>query len=336
MNKYPLLSVIMPVYNCQKYLKDSIESVLDQSYRNFEFIIINDGSTDNSIKIINSFNDDRIKLISNVKNSGIVYSLNRGINLSSGDFIARMDADDICVKDRFACQLDFLFQNKDIGLCSGHIIKIDSYGDNLGEVKFPISDQDCNMMFLFGNPIVHPAAMYRKDLVLKVGGYSVGSEPAEDLDLWLKIAAKTKISNLNKVLLKYRVHEQNYSLVKRNNYREKLNTIFDKFDVINKFIPSDCKFFYGRTVIGSWSEKTCVFELKKMSYIKNHILLSNKDLKYFNQNTLSNFVNLKLTHILLAIIKSNTNGLKTRIVALLLLFKFDIRNVVTLLKSKNI
>lgn len=336
MEKTLLLSVIMPVHNGSSYLVDSIKSVLIQNYSNFELIIINDGSTDNSEKIIKEFNDERIKLISNKKKSGIVYSLNKGLNISRGKFIARMDSDDICTKNRFMSQVNFLLKNQEIGLCSGHILKIDSSGKVLSKVNFPISDKDCNMHFLFGNPIVHPAAMFKKDLALEVGGYSIGSEPAEDLDLWLKISSKSKIANLNKVLLHYRIHEQNYSSVKYNIYFEKLDLVYNNFEKINKFIPPTCKDIYIWTVMGNWNKKTNSVVLKKLFFLKKHILTMNKNLSYYDNHKLSSFINNKFSNILLAVIKSNKNSLFVRGFSVFLLFKFDLRNTLNILKTKHL
>src|SRR5580698_9685158 len=107
----PKVTVLMPVYNGEKYIKEALESILQQTFIDFEFLIINDGSTDNSVSIIKSFNDNRIRLIHNEKNSGLVYSLNKGIGLSNGEYIARMDCDDVSIPERLEKQVGFLNSN---------------------------------------------------------------------------------------------------------------------------------------------------------------------------------------------------------------------------------
>jgi len=122
--KNSLVTVLMPVYNGEKYLNEAIDSILNQTYTNFEFLIINDGSTDRSVEIIKGYNDSRIKLIHNKKNMGLVYTLNRGLALALGKYIVRMDADDISLPNRFKLQLDFMEINTEVALCSGNAMSI--------------------------------------------------------------------------------------------------------------------------------------------------------------------------------------------------------------------
>lgn len=330
-----MISVIMPVYNAEKYLKSSIESVLAQSYKNYEFIIVNDGSTDASIDIIQEFKDPRIKCISNEKNSGIVYTLNKGLSISNGEFIARIDADDLCCADRFETQVGFLIKNKRIGLCSGHIIKINDFGEEMGKVKFPISNEACNLKFLFGNPIAHPASMFRKSLALKVGGYTAGSEPAEDLDLWLKLSNITKIENIDKVLIYYRVHANNYSTIKREKYVNKLTTIFNKEEKLKRLIKPEFLNYHFRMIIGTWNEKTSYDELKKVRLWKQCLLKNNDDLKYFTKSHLTKSVNLNIITLLLSVLKSKRNSFAVKILAFRYLFFFNPMNIIEILKNKN-
>jgi len=201
--KNPDISVVMPVYNGEKYLKEAIESVLNQSYKNFEFIIINDGSTDSTEAIILEYNDSRIRYIRQ-ENTGIGGALRNGCNLAIGNYIARMDADDICLTNRFELQKKYLDLNPTIVLVSNAVIYIDEFGNSLGR-SFPYtSNSAIKKKFKLGSPICHPSVMMRKNAYVSSGGYK-DLEPLEDLYLWIKLSKQGKLHNLSSPLLKYRI-----------------------------------------------------------------------------------------------------------------------------------
>ncbi|WP_191092378.1 glycosyltransferase family 2 protein [Francisella sp. SYW-2] len=203
-----MVSVVMSVYNAEKYLFQSVESILNQSFKNFEFIIIDDGSTDNSLSIIKKFQkaDNRIIVVSR-ENKGLVYSLNEGISLARGKYIARMDADDVCLKSRLEKQVLFLEKNKDIIACGTWIrIFCDSYTKIL---KFPSDNMSCISRLIFGVPIAHPSAMINKlflDKLKKSDGfiYDEGMEYIEDYNLWVRLSRYGRYSNIEEVLVNYR------------------------------------------------------------------------------------------------------------------------------------
>jgi glycosyltransferase involved in cell wall biosynthesis len=331
------ISLIMPVYNGAKFIKQTIESVLNQSFSDFEFIIIDDGSLDNSFEIINSFQDDRIKYFKNEKNSGIVFSLNRALEIASSEYIARIDADDICIQDRLKLQLEFLEQNSNVGVCSGSICYIDSNGVQGLTVKMPISNDDCKIKFLFGNPIIHPASMFRRELALKVGGYTAGMEPAEDYDFWLKILEISDIQNVDEIVLKYRTHSTNYSTLKRDEYDQKFKEIFSKssklkfLDIIeNQFLN-----FHIRLIVGTWNEKSNLREVLLLRKWKKSLLYNNKKVKVFNQIKLTESINYNITLILLAILKSKNNDATVKITALASIIFFNPINIIKIVKGKS-
>lgn len=203
----------MPVYNSQDYISQSIESILNQTYKNFELIIVNDGSTDDTINIIKKYNDSRIVLVDRKINKGVVYSLNEGIKKSKGDFIARMDSDDISSKDRFELQLAFLKKNPEIDVCGtfcrcfGLSNRIMTYGISSDEVKN-------NMMFHCD--IAHPTVMMRRSVIYKCDFYNQSYLYAEDYELWCRIIRKNvRLANIPKVLLLYRVSDMHISCVHR-------------------------------------------------------------------------------------------------------------------------
>lgn len=210
---FPLISVVMSVYNGEKYLVEAIDSVLSQSYNNFEFIIINDGSTDSSIDIINEYanKDNRIVVIDR-ENKGLPYSLNEGITKAKGEYIARMDADDICLPDRFEKQLKYINENN-LDLCGTFIEK---FGDNIKNhiLKHPLEHNDIKFRLLFTSSFAHPTVMIKKEVFHKVQYKSI-YKVAQDYQLWVDIVnAEFKVGNLPEVLLKYRVHEEQASIDK--------------------------------------------------------------------------------------------------------------------------
>jgi glycosyltransferase involved in cell wall biosynthesis len=212
LSKNPIISVIMSIYNEPKeWLETSIESILNQTYSNIEFIIINDNpKSDLNKTILNDYaaNDKRIVVISNKDNIGLTKSLNKGLKLSSGEFIARMDADDISLDYRLKIQLDALIDNDDIGVCGSSIKLFGLNSSTINNInRYPTGKEKIRTEFLFSNPICHPAVMFKKKLFIENGifFYDEGVKRAQDFDLWHRALSFTNFKNINKVLLKYRV-----------------------------------------------------------------------------------------------------------------------------------
>ena len=199
-----LVSVVMSVYNAENYIKDAISSVLNQSYKDFEFIIINDGSIDNSKNIIESFNDGRIVLY-NQENKGLSKALNFGINKAKGLFIARMDADDICHANRIEEQLNFFKTNHDYIAIGSNATLIDKDGNFLYETSVAIDWQEIKYN-LPNVPFYHSSTMFKKEAFLKSGGYPENVPHfIEDKILWMRMAQYGKYSNIERPLIKYRI-----------------------------------------------------------------------------------------------------------------------------------
>lgn len=231
----PKISVILPVYNAEKYIAESIKSILDQTFRDFEFIIINDGSKDKSEEIILSFKDERIVYISQ-QNIGLAATLNKGIEVAKGSYIARQDNDDISFKERLRIQYEFLEKNKGIDLVGASAEIIDEKGQPTGRFHRHETSNDCLKFFLlFDNPFVHSAVMFRKATVQKIGGYNTSKEIFEDYNLWSRIARVSGVSNVPDVLLKYREVATGMSKT-ATDYREKVKT--QSLDNIKFYIPS--------------------------------------------------------------------------------------------------
>ncbi len=206
MSKNPLISVVMPVYNSEKYIGEAIESVLQQSFRNFEFIIVDDASTDTGTKIIKKYahKDKRIKILYNKKNLGIAETRNKGILKAKGKYIATQDSDDISTPNRFETQFKYLEKNPKVGVV-GSYIKIFSKDKKSTSIrKYPEKDKDLRKIIFFVCPIAQPTSMIRREVFEKVGLYDKKYPPAEDLDLWFRIGTEYELANIPKVLLRYR------------------------------------------------------------------------------------------------------------------------------------
>ena len=235
--KVPEISVIMSVYNSEVYLKEAIESILNQTFKDFEFIIINDGSSDNSLRIISGFEDERIILI-NQKNKGIIASLNKGLETAKGEFIARMDSDDVSLPDRFEKQLK-LMKSDNIDICGGDFTIINSSGISLKSYTTPRTHDLCSLSLLSKVPFAHPSVLIRSDFLkkhnLKYGQSNI--KKAEDLDFWVRIHEKGgKFSNVNEVIFKYRILNNSLSGVNNSDIIRETKHLTSKFLLDNQYI----------------------------------------------------------------------------------------------------
>lgn len=201
----PLVSIIMPVYNSEKYLRESIYSILNQTLKNLELIIIDDRSSDDSIEIIHSFikKDNRIKLYINKENKGAASSRNLGISYSKGKYIALMDSDDISYSNRLEKQVIYLEENHDIGLCGSNCTYIGFKRNH--KSNLPLNHDEILSSFLFYNPVVHPSITFRASILKKMPYvYQEGKQRVEDLELLVRMSKNVKLANLPDELIKYR------------------------------------------------------------------------------------------------------------------------------------
>lgn len=201
------VTVLMPVYNAEKYLKKCIESIINQSFKDFILLIINDGSNDNSLNIINSFKDSRIIVINNEINKGLIYSLNKGIKFICTKYIIRMDSDDICLKDRIEKQYNFMENNPDIAVSGGQAIVFLSYLPFImRKSKAPLKYREIKSWLLFNSPIIHPSVIMRRSTINENNyRYNIKFKGMEDFDLWQRIGIHNRIENLDVILIKYRL-----------------------------------------------------------------------------------------------------------------------------------
>lgn len=230
----PKISVVMSVYNSDKYLKESIESILSQTFTDFDFIIIDDGSNDKSLEILKYYQnkDNRIKLISR-GNKGLIYSLNEGIKIANGEYIARMDADDISYPNRFEIQLNYIKENNLI-LCGSWADIINDFGEKIGEMIYPPKAEKIKIFGLLHNPFIHSSVIFKKDIFNKVRGYNRSFKHIEDYELWTRIMFKYKTGNVGENLLKYRVHEN--QITKTNNKEMRLKGLYVRLLGLFRFV----------------------------------------------------------------------------------------------------
>lgn len=199
------VSVLMPVYNVQDHVSEAVDSILNQTFKDFEFIIIDDASTDSTFEIINSYKDERIVLLKNETNIGLAASLNKGIKIAKGEYIARMDGDDISMPKRLEKQVDYLDKHPEVGVL-GTYIKL--FGSVSTINKYFLKDIECKLQLLFGVPFAHPTVVFRKVIFTSSNLYYDESlhQYGEDYDLWFKLSKFTNFANLPSILLKYRTY----------------------------------------------------------------------------------------------------------------------------------
>jgi len=204
----------MSVYNGVTHLKKSIDSILNQTFKNFEFIMIDDASIDSSLQIIQSYQakDNRIILIRNEKNLGLTKSLNKALTIAKGKLVARQDADDLSVETRLEKQYEFLMENPDIILISSSASIIDSKGNEIHPKHYKLSSEQIEKYLRRQNVIVHGSVMFRKNEIMELGGYREHFRYAQDYDLWLRIIDKHKIYILPEYLYKVKISLENLSI----------------------------------------------------------------------------------------------------------------------------
>jgi len=212
------LSVIMPAFNAGKYISASIESILNQTFTDFELLIVDDGSTDDTVSKIKSFKDKRINIISQ-KNSGVSASRNKAIRLAKGEYIAMHDADDISYPERFDTQIRFLRKNPEIGLVGCTLEAVDKDDSFMYYINLLTHPDDLKLAEILSNQIGQGAVMLRSELLKQYGHYDVGLKYAEDADLWRRLSHHTKLANIKTPLYRYRVHEsgasQNIEMIRK-------------------------------------------------------------------------------------------------------------------------
>jgi len=271
----PKISVIMPVYNAEKYIGEAIESIRNQTFANFEFIIIYDLSFDNSLKIINNYSDSRIRIIENKKRIGLVKSLNKAVKCARGEYIARQDADDISLPDRLELQLEFLEKHPKVALIGTGIYVIDKNGD---VTEKRIMHPNPKKSLLKGNRFIHGSVMFRKAVIDEFGAYNELFKNSEDYELWLRLSQKYEINNLALPLYKLRAHSSSISAAKIE--EQQMYAVIARKLVMGEIkeevllnLPNDPSTFYQ---ILNQSDKLMFYKAVAYNHTQNNDLISFK------------------------------------------------------------
>lgn len=209
----PTVSVIMSVFNGEKFLSETIDSVLNQSFRDFEFIIVDDGSTDATADILSKYapRDSRIRVLREGK-KGRAGALNLAISAANGKYVANTDADDLSMPRRLEEQVSFMETNPEVGVLGGAFELVTHSGAAIDIIRHPLEDAQIRSAMLRYCPICHSSVILRKNIVLASGGYRSAFEPSEDYDLWLKMSACSRLANLHNVVVRYRLHANQLSV----------------------------------------------------------------------------------------------------------------------------
>src|SRR5260370_35831886 len=216
----PMVNVVMSVFNGEEFLSETIDSVLNQSFRDFEFVIVDDGSTDATADILSKYalRDARIRVLREGKR-GCCASLNLGVSLANGKYVANNDADDLAMPSRLEEQVAFMERNPEVGVLGSAYEVISDSGDVIDTIRHPLEDSEIRSEILRYNPICHSSVILRKDIALASGGYRRAFEPSEDYDLWLRMSERSRLANLPNVLVRYRVHGNQLSFRKLEHQR---------------------------------------------------------------------------------------------------------------------
>lgn len=303
----PLVSVCIAVYNREKFIKQAIESVLNQTYQNFEIIVIDDGSIDNTVSVIKSIDDTRIRLYNNSKNKGIVYTRNKYIGLANGDYIAILDSDDLWVPEKLEKQLLFLKQNPDYGICGTNAIR--KYANGKEEIwKYPSSHEAIKVRLFWGSAIIHSSLIIKKSIIKNNNiSYSNSLKQAEDFDLIRKIVAVSKAKNINKELVIYNIHKEQITVVENE---EQIN---DALAVVSLYLNS-LNISFTEEILNAY-KKIFTFKfalsLQELNFVKEFfekIYKKNKEANFTSNKELCKVFGEKW---LLTCYNSTNNGVNT-------------------------
>jgi glycosyltransferase involved in cell wall biosynthesis len=244
MKKAPKVTVFMPVYNGEKYLKEAIESILVQTFPDFELLIIDDGSTDGSVTVVKSIHDSRIRFIQNERNMGLPYTRNKGFELAKGEYIAFIDCDDTSAPDRLEKQVNFMEEHPEVGICGSWVQDVTSEGRLIaGKVRqYPAEDRKIRHMLLWSPPLWNPSLILRRRVIID---HNLFHNPmyiiGEDYDLWVRASKVTQLANIPEILHYYRRHDLQISTRKSveavwNVCNLQLGVLFD---LIKKYFPQE-------------------------------------------------------------------------------------------------
>ncbi len=285
----PSVTVLMPVFNAAAYVLEAINSILNQTHTDFELLIINDGSTDNSVSIIESIKDERLQLVHNEKNIGLIETLNKGFALAKGKYIARMDADDVAYPERISIQFRYLETHPDCDIYGSAYQEF--YENKVGKtVKFSDNHELLKTVLFFNSCLSHPTVMIRKSLLIDNHiTYSRDFNHAEDYALWVQLVDKTRFSNCQKALLKYRVHASQVS--QHFQIQQQQNADKIRFIMLNKIgIEANAEEQTLHQKISKGLKFSETKELMQLEAWFKKLIEANQKLSYVNHKVFSSYL----------------------------------------------
>ncbi len=286
----PIITVLMPVFNAGAFVKTSIESVLEQTFGNFELLIIDDGSNDKTEAIVGLFQDERIRFIQNEKNLGVARTLNHGLRLARGKYIARMDADDICYPERLKKQFDFMEENPNIGI-SGTWVRY--FGDQPPVVeRCPAGPNLIKAFMLFGNPLFHPSVIMRKEYLERNNlRYDPCYDRSEDFELWLRASESFDLDNIELPLLRFRCHESSITSVASKVMKKQACELLGRgLDKLN--IPVSEQEMLFHYTVSKGQRLRSVLELCQAEDWLTKLVLKNDKLRIYDRNAFRSAVGI--------------------------------------------
>lgn len=295
----PKITVLMSVYNGEKYLKEAVDSILNQTYKDFEFLIVDDNSNDKTSEILSSYSDPRIKIIKNVTNLGLTKSLNIGLREARGEYIARMDADDISLPERLKIQTEFMDTNKDIVLTGSWAQLIDDNGKEISIAKVTNDINIIKYSFILGKPpFIHSSWIFKTEIIKKLGGYNESYKNAQDFELLSKLILNNKITNIQKELVKLRIHSQSITANIQNKDYGNMNGLKVFINNINNYTKITEKDFlnlYKAKTIGTTKMTEMLKSLYDLKKIHTNFI---KKERINNKNINNTYKSIKKTVVL--------------------------------------
>lgn len=278
-----LVSVVLPAYNAELYLKEAIDSVLAQTFTDFELIILNDGSMDKTEEIILSYQDSRIVYVKNEKNLGLIGTLNKGMALAKGKYIARMDADDICFPERFSKQVTFLEKNEEYVVCGTSAYRFHDDISDRQAFNPPLTDANIRVRLLFNSSFIHPSVMFRASVIRANNlSFNQNFKYAEDYYFWIDLLKCGKGFNLKEKLLYYRVVGTSQTAVGNSNVEERKQILGN----IHKRYFSDLDIFINDD------------EIKLNFYLTNTVRMNKIDLKKYDLKKINDYMEKIIFYLL--------------------------------------
>lgn len=279
-----LISVVMSVYNGAEYIEETIDSILTQEYKEIEFIIIDDASTDNTLEKIKKYTDKRIVLVKNKENRKLAYNLNEGIRMAKGKYVARIDADDICMPKRFVTQIAYLEKHLEVMIVGGYA---QLFGDSNYILKYPLTYQKIKVGLLFENCMCHPAVTFRNKK--EIFYYDVSFKASQDYELWSRLIWQIQFINIPQVMIKYRVHKrQTKYIMKKEQNSGAIKARIAMFQKLMGETEEEVRILFLEGC--NYHQPKDSGTMEKINQLFFNMLVKNREVKLFNRKNFEQWI----------------------------------------------